>query len=87
MQIKFVRSPDLDILESTANMLFMEGWEAYSGLQTLPNGDFLMAFIKYGYSRQTGQPVPTLQPVEHTSLEAGLFNRTALNYPADVDIT
>jgi len=47
MRVKFVESEDLEVLESTANMLLMEGWERDSTVQFLPNGKYFMSFVKY----------------------------------------
>ena len=46
MQAKFVKTANLGELESTANMLFVEGWDRDSPLQICPDGEYLMTFVK-----------------------------------------
>ena len=71
MQIKLIKTPDLEELESTANMLFLNGWERNSNVQVLPNGEFFMEFVKFG--RMNRNDVPTeldvARPATATALE------------------
>ncbi len=51
MQLKFVRSADLDVVESTANLLLMNGWEVYMGLSVM-TGEYMMIFCRHSYDRR-----------------------------------
>lgn len=54
MQIRFVQTADLRELESTANLLLVEGWEMHNPIVFLPNGDYFMQFVRYTPRRVYG---------------------------------
>jgi len=58
MQIKLVKTADMEELEATANLLLMNGWERNTGVQVLPNGEYFMEFVKFTRMNQ-----PELVPV------------------------
>jgi len=74
MQIKFVKTPDLEELESTANMLFLNGWERNTNVQVLPNGEFFMEFIKFGRMNRGDslQDTPDMPPRPVTASAEGI---------------
>lgn len=79
-RIKFIKSADLDEVESTVNNLLSLGWEITNSLSTLSNGEYLISMITYDRrpeyyteSTQTGQRVgsrryrPEPEIVENTA--------------------
>jgi hypothetical protein len=69
MRVKFLESTSLEEMESSANLLLLEGWERDSALQILPSGEFLMTFVRYSREQvrcDHGEDVP---PQPTTAME------------------
>lgn len=42
MRVKYIKSADLGVVESTVNLLLSQGWDRDSGLMLQPDGEYLM---------------------------------------------
>uniref|UniRef100_A0A6M3KDE0 Uncharacterized protein n=1 Tax=viral metagenome TaxID=1070528 RepID=A0A6M3KDE0_9ZZZZ len=80
MRIKYIKSIDLDEIESTVNYLLSLGWEIYTQLDFQTNGEYLISMITsdrrpeyYAEAGQTGQRVA---PIRYAEIRESMEERT-----------
>ncbi len=47
MQIRYVRTDDLDVLEGTVNLLLAQGWELYTNAFITHTNDYFVTLVNY----------------------------------------
>lgn len=74
MRVKYIKSADLGVVESTVNLLLSQGWDRDSGLMLQPDGEYLMTL--YNQDRPPRGTARALDPYRTTPVA-----REVMNFP------